>query len=108
MHPTFVIPSAIQVNHKLGLTLDSKLVSLEREEPPVRPEKPAREDVENREQVIRWLRSTEVARMFGVDRRTVLNWARKGLLDSQLTAGGHRRYREADALSLLAELKAVA
>lgn len=63
--------------------------------------------MENRE-VIRWLRSAEVARIFGVDRRTVLNWAHKGLLDSQLTAGGHRRYRETDALSLLADLKAVA
>ncbi len=64
--------------------------------------------MENREQVIRWLRSTEVARIFGVDRRTVLNWARNGRINSQLTAGGHRRYREADALSLLAELKAAA
>ena len=64
--------------------------------------------MENREQATRWMRSAEVARMFGVDRRTVLNWARKGVLVSQLTAGGHRRYRESDALSLLAELKAVA
>ncbi len=64
--------------------------------------------MENREQVIRWLRSAEVARIFGVDRRTVLNWAHKGLLDSQRTAGGHRRYRESDALSLLAELQAAA
>jgi len=64
--------------------------------------------VENREQVTRWMRSAEVARMFGVDRRTVLNWARKGLLASQRTAGGHRRYREDDALSLLAELQAAA
>ena len=64
--------------------------------------------MEKSEHATRWMRSAEVARIFGVDRRTVLNWARKGLLDSQLTAGGHRRYREADALSLLAELKAVA
>ena len=64
--------------------------------------------MENREQVIRWLRSAEVARIFGVDRRTVLNWARNGRIRSQLTAGGHRRYRESDALSLLAELKAAA
>jgi excisionase family DNA binding protein len=46
--------------------------------------------------------------MFGVDRRTVLNWARKGRLSSQRTAGGHRRYRESDVRSLLAELEAVA
>lgn len=64
--------------------------------------------MENREQVTRWLRSSQVAVMFGVDRRTVLNWARKGKIRSQPTAGGHRRYRETDALSLLAELKAVA
>lgn len=64
--------------------------------------------MENREQAVRWLRSSQVAVMFGVDRRTVLNWARKGKIRSQPTAGGHRRYREADALSLLAELKAVA
>ena len=64
--------------------------------------------MENREQVIRWMRSAQVAVMFGVDRRTVLNWARSGKIRSQLTAGGHRRYQEADALSLLADLKAVA
>ena len=65
--------------------------------------------MENREpSAIRWLKPAEVAGMFGVDRRTVLNWARKGKIRSQPTAGGHRRYREADALSLLAELKAVA
>jgi excisionase family DNA binding protein len=46
--------------------------------------------------------------MFGVDRRTVLNWARNGRLKSQRTAGGHRRYREADAVSLLTELEAAA
>ena len=64
--------------------------------------------MENRERVIRWLRSSEVAGMFGVDRRTILNWARSGKISSQRTAGGHRRYREDDALSLLAELKAAA
>jgi len=65
--------------------------------------------VENREPAaIRWMKPAEVAGMFGVDRRTVLNWARKGKLRSQRTAGGHRRYREADVCSLLAELEAVA
>jgi len=46
--------------------------------------------------------------MFGVDRRTVLNWARKGKINSQRTAGGHRRYRESDVAALVAELSGVA
>ena len=57
---------------------------------------------------VRWLKPAEVAGMFGVDRRTVLNWARTGKLTSQPTPGGHRRYREADVLALLAELSGVA
>lgn len=57
----------------------------------------------------RLLKPAEVAGMFGVDRRTVLNWARKGTIQvAQKTAGGHGRYAEADVLTLLAELKAVA
>ena len=65
--------------------------------------------MENREQrVIRWLKPAEVAGMFGVDRRTVLNWARNGKLHSQRTAGGHRRWRESDVRALVAELSEVA
>lgn len=64
--------------------------------------------MENREQAIRWLRSSEVASMFGVDRRTVLNWARTGRLNSQRTLGGHRRYLEPEVLSLVAALRAAA
>ena len=64
--------------------------------------------MENREQGIRWLKPAEVAGMFGVDRRTVLNWARNGKINSQRTAGGHRRYREADVAALVAELSGVA
>lgn len=65
--------------------------------------------MEKRElRAIRWLKPAEVAGMFGVDRRTVLNWAHNGRLASQLTAGGHRRYRETDVRSLLAELEAAA
>jgi len=65
--------------------------------------------VEKRELcAVRWLKPAEVAGMFGVDRRTVLNWARKGKINSQRTAGGHRRYRESDVAALVAELSGVA
>lgn len=57
----------------------------------------------------RLLKPAVVAGMFGVDRRTLLNWAKSGKIVPTLrTAGGHGRYAEADVLSLLAELKAVA
>jgi excisionase family DNA binding protein len=46
--------------------------------------------------------------MFGVDRRTVSDWARRGKIASQRTVGGHRRYRESEVRSLLAELEAAA
>ena len=65
--------------------------------------------MENREQAaIRWLKPAEVAGMFGVDRRTVLNWARAGKINSQRTAGGHRRYRESEVRALVAELQVAA
>ena len=64
------------------------------------------ENRDNRE-TGRLLKPSEVAAMFGVDRRTVLNWSKSGkLAQRQRTAGGHGRYDEADALSLLAELRA--
>ncbi len=85
------------------------MMEREREQPLVRPDKPRTEDVEKREpSAPRWLKPAEVAGMFGVDRRTVLNWARNGKIKSQRTAGGHRRYRESEVRSLLAELEAVA
>ena len=56
----------------------------------------------------RWLKPAEVAALFGVDRRTVLNWARTGKLTSQPLPSGHRRYKEADVLALLAVLSAPA
>lgn len=64
----------------------------------------------NREQAAsRLLKPAVVAGMFGVDRRTLLNWAKSGRIAPALrTAGGHGRYAEADVLTLLAELRAVA
>ena len=48
------------------------------------------------------LRPREVADMLGVSTRTIAQWARAGKLHpGVLTPGGHRRYRRADALSLL-------
>jgi excisionase family DNA binding protein len=39
------------------------------------------------------LTSTEVASLFGVDRRTVVLWAKRGLLPSVRTPGGQHRFR---------------
>ncbi len=39
------------------------------------------------------LTSGEVARLFGVNRQTVTRWARRGLLPSVRTPGGHHRYQ---------------
>lgn len=56
----------------------------------------------------RWLRPHEAADLFGVDRRTLARWHAAGLLKAQLTAGGHRRFRECDVRNLLVGLQAVA
>ena len=62
----------------------------------------------------RWLRPSEVAGLFAeaglfkVPLSTLRSWASAGKITAARTAGGHRRYRESDALSLLAELKAAA
>jgi len=55
-----------------------------------------------------WLTPAQVAGMFGVTTRTLINWVRAEKLDAQRTAGRHRRYRESDVQALLAELKAAA
>jgi excisionase family DNA binding protein len=55
-----------------------------------------------------WLTPAEVADMFGVTTRTLINWVRAEKLDAQRTAGRHRRYRESAVRALLAELKAAA
>ncbi len=48
------------------------------------------------------LRSHEVAVLFDVTERTVINWAAAGKLASLRTIGGHLRFRSEDVLELLA------
>jgi excisionase family DNA binding protein len=48
------------------------------------------------------LRSQEVAEMFNVTDRTVINWAAAGKLPSLRTIGGHLRFRREDVLPHLA------
>jgi excisionase family DNA binding protein len=48
------------------------------------------------------LRSHEVAVLFDVTERTVINWAAAGKLPSLRTIGGHLRFRREDVLDLLA------
>jgi excisionase family DNA binding protein len=48
------------------------------------------------------LRSHEVAVLFDVTERTVINWAASGKLPSLRTAGGHLRFRSEDVMALLA------
>ena len=48
------------------------------------------------------LRPREVAEIFGVRTTTIARWAREGRLTPLLTPGGHRRYRRAAILRLLA------
>ena len=52
----------------------------------------------------RLLPPSEVARLFGVDPRTVAEWARAGKLRARRTVGGQRRYPESEVRALLAEL----
>ena len=47
------------------------------------------------------LRSQEVAEIFDVTERTVINWAAAGKLPSLRTIGGHLRFRRDDVLRLL-------
>jgi excisionase family DNA binding protein len=47
------------------------------------------------------LRSQEVAQIFDVTERTVINWAASGKLSSLRTVGGHLRFRRDDVLRLL-------
>ncbi|MEV8630904.1 BldC family transcriptional regulator [Streptosporangium sp. NPDC051023] len=49
----------------------------------------------------RLLTPAEVARLFGVDPRTVTRWGREGRLGSIRTPGGQRRYREGEVRALL-------
>ncbi len=52
----------------------------------------------------RLLTPGEVALMFRVDPKTVTRWASAGRIGSIRTPGGHRRFREAEVRSMLAEL----
>jgi excisionase family DNA binding protein len=52
----------------------------------------------------RLLTPGEVAVMFRVDPKTVTRWASAGRIGSIRTPGGHRRFRESEVKSLLAEL----
>jgi excisionase family DNA binding protein len=47
------------------------------------------------------LRSHEVAQLFDVTERTVINWAASGKLSCLRTVGGHLRFRSEDVMSLL-------
>lgn len=52
-------------------------------------------------QVDELLTPGEVARLFGVDPKTVSRWADAGKLDAMRTLGGHRRYRVGEVKALL-------
>jgi excisionase family DNA binding protein len=47
------------------------------------------------------LTSAEVAERFGVDRRTVVLWAKRGRLRALRTPGGQHRFRAAEIEDLL-------
>lgn len=47
----------------------------------------------------------EVAELFRVNPKTVVRWAKAGLLPSLRTLGGHRRYRQSDVLPRLVSLR---
>ncbi|MFF4416546.1 BldC family transcriptional regulator [Streptosporangium sp. NPDC001559] len=49
----------------------------------------------------RLLTPGEVARIFGVDPKTVNRWALTGRMPSVRTPSGHRRYRETDVTTFL-------
>ena len=57
----------------------------------------------------RLLPPLKVRQMFGIGAQTLRDWDASGALKAaHRTRGGHRRYRESDARSLLSELEAVA
>lgn len=49
----------------------------------------------------RLLSPAAVARLFGVDPRTVTRWANDGILHPITTPGGHRRYKATEVAALL-------
>ena len=50
----------------------------------------------------------EVATRYRVSARSLRRWNALGILAASKTPGGHRRYRESDVRSLLAELEGAA
>lgn len=58
-------------------------------------------DNKNRNQEDELLSPGEVARLFGVDPKTVTRWAESGKLHPIRTLGGHRRYRASEVYELL-------
>jgi excisionase family DNA binding protein len=50
----------------------------------------------------------EVATLFGVDPRTLREWAAAGKIKARRTLGGHRRYKESEVRAALATTEAVA
>ena len=52
----------------------------------------------------RLLTPGEVATLFRVDPKTVTRWATAGRIGSIRPPGGHRRFRESEVKTLLAEL----
>jgi excisionase family DNA binding protein len=52
----------------------------------------------------RLLTPGEVASLFRVDPKTVTRWATAGRIGSIRTPGGHRRFRESEVRSMLADL----
>jgi excisionase family DNA binding protein len=51
------------------------------------------------------LTSAEVASMFGVDRRTVVLWAKRGRLPALRTPGGQHRFRSHEIKRLLQQVE---
>jgi excisionase family DNA binding protein len=49
------------------------------------------------------LTSAEVANLFGVDRRTVVLWAKRGRIPALRTPGGQHRFRAEEIRGLLEE-----
>jgi excisionase family DNA binding protein len=52
----------------------------------------------------RLLTPGEVASLFRVDPKTVTRWASAGRIGSIRTPGGHRRFRESEVRTMLADL----
>ncbi len=67
-------------------------------------DKPRRREVTVAHVGERLLTPGEVAALFRVDPKTVTRWATAGRIGSIRTPGGHRRFRESEVKSLLAEL----